>query len=94
MFKLSHIQNNKSNNDISAIEIARDNYNVLNKSDVLYEEINQSSTKLLKENESDQPKEILSSNKHQSLFSENNENILEKEISINEEKNESNFLNL
>lgn len=95
MFKLSHIQNNKTNNDISVIEIARDNYNVLNKSDFLYEDINQSSTKLLKENESDMPKDILSLNKHISTNSQNSKSIQENENSNSNDKRESNIpLNL
>jgi len=95
LFKLSHIQNNKTNNDISVIEIARDNYNVLNKSDFLYEDINQSSTKLLKENESDMPKDILSLNKHISTNSQNSKSIQENENSNSNDKRESNIpLNL
>ena len=83
MFKLSQIHHNKTNNDISVIEIAKDNYNTLNKSDIFYEEINQSSTKLLKESGSEKTKDNILSNKE---TVSNSENILEKPSSLTDEK--------
>jgi hypothetical protein len=78
MFKLSQLHTNKTNNDISVIEIAKDNYNTLNKSDIFYEEINQSSTKLLKENDSEKTKDILLSDKQTRSISENKEILSEE----------------
>ncbi len=79
MFKLSQIHPNKTNNDISVIEIAKDNYNTLNKSDIFYEEINQSSTKLLKETESEKSKDNLLSDNQTVSNSDMKENKLEKQ---------------
>jgi len=89
MFKLSQIHTNKTNNDISVIEIAKDNYNTLNKSDIFYEEINQSSTKLLKENNSEKTKDILLSDKPTRSISENKEILSEEQnkCAIDDKKN-------
>ncbi len=82
MFKLSQIHHNKTNNDISVIEIAKDNYNTLNKSDIFYEEINQSSTKLLKESESEKTKENLLSNKQTVSDLDNKDSELREKQSV------------
>jgi len=89
VFELSQIHKNKTNNDISVIEIAKDNYNTLNKSDIFYEEINQSSTKLLKENDSEKTKDILLSNKPTRSMSENKEILSEEQnkCAIDDKKN-------
>lgn len=79
MFKLSQIQANKTNNDISMIEIAKDNYNTLNKSDIFYEEINQSSTKLLKENIIAKSKKDAILNYDINSDSENKDTLIERE---------------
>lgn len=52
MFKLSHLYDTKTNNnDISHIDIFKENnYNILNKSDMIYDEINQTTAVLLNEN--------------------------------------------
>ncbi len=92
MFKLSQIHHNKTNNDISVIEIAKDNYNTLNKSDIFYEEINQSSTKLLKESESEKTKENLFSNKQTVSDLDNKDSELREKQSVLFDEKENGIL--
>ncbi len=91
MFKISHTQYNKSNNDISSIDIAKDNYNILNKSDALYEDINHSSTKLLKQSELEKVADKFSSDNPQTVFSENFNTVVDKDNSLPDDINNSNI---